>query len=117
MTTHHTTRGSKRYCYYVCQTAQKEGARACPGSRVAAGKLEAFVVDRLREMGRDPAVLEATLEADRRDREARRPELEAEAVAEQIEQVRAELAAPKLGAVDTGGLHPKILVRVEQSGF
>lgn len=75
MTAHHTTKGNKRYPYYVCQTAQKEGASACPGSRVAAGKLETFVLDRVREIGRDPKVLEATLEADRREHELRRPDL------------------------------------------
>ena len=78
MTTHATRKGSKRYSYYVCQTAQKQGASACPGSHVAAGELESFVVDQIRKIGRDPKVLEATIEADRRDQESRRPELVSE---------------------------------------
>ena len=75
---HYTQKGDRRYAYYVCVRQQKEGAKACPGSRVAAGELEAFVVEQLRTVGRDPKLLEATLEADRRNRETRRPELEAE---------------------------------------
>ena len=42
------------------------------------GELESFVLDQIREIGRDPKVLEATLEADRREQEERRPELVAE---------------------------------------
>jgi len=78
MNFHSSQRHGKRYGYYVCARALKEGAKACPGSRAPAGKLEAFVVERVRSVGRDPRVLEATLAADRADREARRPELEAE---------------------------------------
>ena len=37
------------------------------------------MVSRIRGIGRDPQVLAATLEADRREREARQPELAAEA--------------------------------------
>ncbi len=77
MTPHATRKGARQYHYYICQTAQKQGAKACPGSRVAAGELESFVLERIREIGRDPKVLEATLEADRRAQELRRPELAA----------------------------------------
>ena len=78
MTPHSSRKGARQYHYYVCQTAQKQGASACPGSRVGAGELESFVVDQVRVIGRDPKVLEATLEADRRQQELRRPELVAE---------------------------------------
>ena len=75
---HASQRHGKKYSYYVCARALKQGARACPGSRAPAGALEAFVVERVRQVGRDPRVLEATLAADRENREARRPEFEAE---------------------------------------
>ena len=39
--------------------------------------MEQFVVERVRQVGRDPRVLKATLAADREARDARRPELEA----------------------------------------
>jgi site-specific DNA recombinase len=78
MTHHSTQKGGRRYSYYVCIRQQKEGAKACPKSRAPAGKLEAFVIEQIRSIGRDPSVLAATLAADREDREARRPEFEAE---------------------------------------
>jgi len=57
MTHVHTKKGDRRYGYYVCQTSQKEGAEACPGSRAAARHVEGFVVDRICAIGRDPALL------------------------------------------------------------
>jgi site-specific DNA recombinase len=77
MTFHSAQRHGKRYGYYVCARALKQGAKACPGSRAPAGALEEFVVERVRAVGREPRVFEATLAADRRGRASRRPELEA----------------------------------------
>ena len=57
MTHVHTRKGDRRYAYYVCQTSQKVGADACPGSRVAARHVEGFVVDRIRAIGRDPELM------------------------------------------------------------
>lgn len=59
----YSSRGSRKNRYYVCQTIQKEGASACPGSRVKAVDLEGFVLDHVREMCRQPEVVDATLEA------------------------------------------------------
>ncbi len=39
---------AKRYRYYVCQKAQKEGWSACPGPSLPAGDLEGFVLERVR---------------------------------------------------------------------
>jgi site-specific DNA recombinase len=75
---HESKKGSKRYSYYCCNKAQKHGVKACPGSRIAAGKLEAFVLDQLRAIGRDPKLLRATLQAEQRDREASHQTLGAE---------------------------------------
>ena len=41
-------RGTRRYRYYVCQTAQKRGWAACPTKSVSAEKIEASVVEQLR---------------------------------------------------------------------
>lgn len=90
MVHHAAKRHGKQYGYYVCQRVLKEGAKACPGSRAPAGKLEAFVVERVRQVGRDPSVLKAALAADRADREARRPELEAEVRRLTAERARAQ---------------------------
>jgi len=75
LTFHHSKKGSRIYGYYSCSRYQKEGAASCPGSRVSAGKLEAFVVDQLREIGRDPRLLAATLKADKESRKKCKPEL------------------------------------------
>ncbi len=53
----------RRWRYLVCARALKHGAKACPGSRVAAGEFEQFVYERIRAIGRDRAVLKATLAA------------------------------------------------------
>jgi len=109
MNFHSSQRHGKRYGYYVCARALKQGARACPGSRAPAGALEAFVVERVRQVGRDPRVLEATLAADRADREARRPEFAAEVRRFSHERGRLEaerrnvVAAISAGASSLGG--------------
>jgi site-specific DNA recombinase len=53
--------GGKRYRYYVCVSAQKRGWDTCTSKSVPAGQIERFVVDQLRRVGKDPAVLDATL--------------------------------------------------------
>jgi site-specific DNA recombinase len=60
----YTYAGSKRrWSYLACRRALKNGADACPGSRVAAGEFEQFIIDRIRAAGRDRAVFNATLAA------------------------------------------------------
>ncbi len=108
----YTSRGDRRYAYYVCGRHQKEGAASCPGSRVAAGEFEAFVFDRIREIGRDAGVLAATLEADRRDRESRRPELVAQVRRLTGERSRLETERSNVvQAVGAGGGGTHILVQ------
>ena len=69
---HSTKSGAKRHRYYVCARAQKAGAAACPGSRVAMGALENAVIDKIRAIGRDPKVLAATIDAEKERRAERR---------------------------------------------
>ncbi|WP_458789213.1 recombinase family protein [Adonisia turfae] len=45
--------GSKRYRYYVCGRAQKEGWSKCPGPSLPAEELESFVIGELRTLGED----------------------------------------------------------------
>jgi len=45
--------GSKRYRYYVCGRAQKEGWSKCPGPSLPADELETFVIGELRSLGED----------------------------------------------------------------
>ena len=47
----------KHYRYYVCTRAQKRGWDECPGPSLPAPELEQFVVDQLRSIGRDDALM------------------------------------------------------------
>ena len=79
MTPSHTTKNGKlRYRYYICCSAQKKGWHTCPSKSVPAGPIEAFVVDRIRCIGRDPDLLDEVLAQARAQVEARIAELEAE---------------------------------------
>ncbi len=75
---HHTGKGAKRYSYYVCQTVQKRGATACPGSRIRLATIEDAVVAQVRTIGRNPALVTATIQAARDALDERRPTIEAE---------------------------------------
>jgi len=76
MHANYSQKRGRRTTYYVCAKIQKQGAAACPGSRVSAAKLEAFVVDQIRAIGRDPALVRASFEALHADHVARKAELE-----------------------------------------
>jgi site-specific DNA recombinase len=65
MVHHFTSRHGRQYHFYVCGTHIRKRAAACPGSRVRMDELDTFVVDRLRAMGRDRALVAATVEATR----------------------------------------------------
>ncbi|MCE9635861.1 MAG: recombinase family protein [Planctomycetes bacterium] len=66
-----TLKGTKRYRYYTCLRAQKQGWASCPTKAVPAAEIERFVVDRIRVIGRDPGVLAATADEARRQHAAR----------------------------------------------
>jgi site-specific DNA recombinase len=73
----YTSRGSRRYPYLVCESVQKRGAAACPGSRVALGKLEQALVQRIRGLGADPMVVAATIASAKEGLASRGDEIEA----------------------------------------
>jgi site-specific DNA recombinase len=52
-----TQKGNRRYRYYVCSSAQKKGYETCPSRSVPAAEMEKFVVERIREIGNDHALL------------------------------------------------------------
>jgi hypothetical protein len=54
MVSSHSTKGSRRYRYYVCRKAQKYGWRICPAPALPAGPLEDLVVRQLQALA--PAV-------------------------------------------------------------
>jgi site-specific DNA recombinase len=73
-----STRGSQRHRYYVCTKAHTEGADACPGSRVPAGKFETFVADQIRVIGTDEDMLAKTADAIERRAVEQQEQLDAE---------------------------------------
>jgi site-specific DNA recombinase len=58
----YTSKGNRRYRYYVCYTAQKQGWQACPSKSVPAEQIERFVVEQIRAIGFDATVMSLTLE-------------------------------------------------------
>lgn len=84
MTHSHTTKnGNKRYRYYVCVQAQKRGWHTCPSKSVPAAEMEQFIIDQVREIGRDPGLLGETLAQARRQAETKLAALEEELAAVQ----------------------------------
>jgi site-specific DNA recombinase len=57
-----TLKGKKRYRYYACQRAQKQGWAACPTKAVPAREVEQFVVEGIRAIGADRDIVAATIE-------------------------------------------------------
>ena len=58
----YTKKPNKLYRYYVCSKAQKKGWKTCPTRSVSAAKIEQFVVEKIRGIGKDPALLEETVQ-------------------------------------------------------
>lgn len=64
-----TVKGTRRYRYYVCAAAQRNGWATCPTKSVPAGEIERFVVERIRAVGADPTILAGALAAVQREHE------------------------------------------------
>jgi site-specific DNA recombinase len=78
MSPSHTTKGEKRYRYYVCSNAQKRGWQSCPSKAVPAGQIEQLVLARIKCVGSDPALVHEVIAQARSQDEARAAELETE---------------------------------------
>jgi hypothetical protein len=61
MTSSQTTKGSRRYRYYVCRQAQQHGWQTCPAPALPSGPLEAAVVEQIQELA--PAIAPAAFQA------------------------------------------------------
>jgi site-specific DNA recombinase len=60
---HHTytSKGGRRYRYYVCANAQQRGWDACPSKSLSAHQIEESVIEHVRELARNPQVVAETL--------------------------------------------------------
>jgi len=90
----------KYYRYYVCTRAQKRGWDECPGPSLPAPELEHFVVDQLRSIGRDDALMAESVRGAQDQLRERVHALDADRAntIEQLETARDELR----GLVDSG---------------
>ena len=75
---HSTKDGKKRYRYYVCSGAQKRGWHTCPSKSIPAGEIEALVVEQIKRLVQDPALLRETFAQTKSQIQAQKAELEAE---------------------------------------
>ena len=71
-------KNGKCYRYYVCQTAQQQGWAKCPTKSVNAYDIESAVVEHIKGLGANPAILSATLTKATEQAKARLNELEME---------------------------------------
>ena len=88
MTPSYSSKGNKRYRYYVCSSASKRGWQTCPSKSISAAEIEQFVVDQIRGIGLDPTLVEATMQYAQATARTRMEELDAELSGLAREQVR-----------------------------
>jgi site-specific DNA recombinase len=106
--THATRDGTKRYRYYVCLSAQKRGWQSCPSQSIPAGEIERFVVEQIKDIGRDPVLVAETVRQTRAQADERIDEIEAEErrLARELvaHQRDMEKLIGQLGAANAGGI-------------
>lgn len=99
----YTAKGNRRYRYYVCGTAQQRGWSECPAPSVPAGAIERFVVEQIKCIGRDPAVVAETVRQVREQTEATIERLDHERVSLQ-QQLRDDNSRLQAAAALSGHL-------------
>ncbi len=113
MTPSHTTRGARRYRYYVCAAAQRRGWDGCPSKSIPAAQIEQFVLEQIKCIGKDPALVQATVAEARKQEEARLAELEAERGILERDLARWHAEMLKLaGQLGPDGRHESVITRL-----
>ncbi len=100
----YTSKGNRRYRYYVCYTAQKQGWHACPSKSVPAEQIERFVVEQIRAVGKDPAVMAMALDQARSQALEETAALEGDAriARREIGRIHAEITKVATAAATNG---------------
>ena len=75
MVNSHSQKGGRRYRYYLCHHAQSRGWRHCPRPTLPAAEIERFVLEEIRAIGQDPALVREVVKETRRLRERETGEL------------------------------------------
>jgi site-specific DNA recombinase len=93
---HHTytAKGSRRYRYYVCATAQQQGWDVCPSKSLPAQQIEDSILEHVRALARRPEVVLAVVRAAQEQSSAGAAELRTELQAgeRELRGLNAELA-------------------------
>lgn len=117
--TYSTKSGTRIYRYYVCYKAQKQGWDSCPCRSLPAEQIEGFVVEQIKRIGQDPALLSTTLAKCREQAEAQRESINGElAIVERdlasvhadLARVAADAASSPHAAARLADLHEKVRV-------
>jgi len=95
----HTKKGTKRYRYYVCLQAQKRGWHVCPSKSIPAPEIERFVVEQVRQIGRDQTLVAETIRQTGEQACRRVTELQAEQESLERELQRANVKLKELAAL------------------
>jgi len=74
----YSSKGSKRYRYYVCSQAQKRGWDLCPSQSIPASPIERIVVAQISKVGQDAQRLQKILTEASQQRQVRLTALESE---------------------------------------
>ena len=74
----YSSKGSRRYRYYVCIRAQQKGWESCETKSVSAPAIESAVVQQIRAIGADPRIVVSALQKVEQQRLSRIGELNAE---------------------------------------
>jgi len=100
----YTSQGNRRYRYYTCYAAQKQGWHACPSKSVPAEEIERFVVDQIRAIGKDPTVMAMALDQARAQTMEETAALESDAkiTEREIARIHAEMAKVATDAATNG---------------
>ncbi|MDW8283118.1 MAG: recombinase family protein [Myxococcales bacterium] len=82
----------KTYRYYKCTSTNRRGAEACKVRSLPADEFERYIVDRIREMSRNPKLVRSTAERVQKDRETAIPALDKEKadLVDELERCRKE---------------------------
>jgi len=70
-----TSKGARKYRYYVCNGAAKKGWETCPAKSVPAAQIEQFVVGEIRAIGSDSQLVSETIAKMRANLDAQRDAL------------------------------------------